>query len=209
MKLCRETKSFTFYNIFVWNLLCTSCTHSLHPHCTQKLWIQKAWGALAPAAPMVPASLPPCVLQIYNKLNILACTHDSVSGVASDAGTNKWSIGVGAGSISVTIVRIYITFVNFCINIIKTSVSLRQTRASSRSRFCSDVHPLENSLNRQANGRKNGLKGRGGEKFIGILSFSVHSTALQDMRDIYLYPIQYNTILFKNGKNLQFQMVST
>ena len=110
-----------------------------------------------------------------------------------------------------TIVRIYITFVNFCINIIKTSVSLRQTRAISRSRFCSDVHHLENSLNRQANGRKNGLKwrGGGGEKFIGILSFSVHSTALQDKRDIYLYPIQYNTILFKNGKNLQFQMVST
>jgi hypothetical protein len=71
------------------------------------------------------------------------------------------------------------------------------------------VHPFENSLNRQANGRKNGLKGRRGEIFIGILSFSVHSTALQDKRDIYLYPIQYNTISFKNGKNLQFHMVST
>ena len=60
-----------------------------------------------------------------------------------------------------TIVRIYITFVNFCINIIKTSVSLLLTIASSRSKFCSDVHPFENSLNRQANGRKNGIKGRG------------------------------------------------
>jgi hypothetical protein len=85
----------------------------------------------------------------------------------------------------VTFVRIYITFVNFCINIIKTSVSLRLTRASSRSTFCSDVHPLENSLDRQANGRINGLKGRGREIFIRILSYSVHSTALQDKGDIH------------------------
>jgi hypothetical protein len=61
----------------------------------------------------------------------------------------------------VTIVRIYITFVNFCINIIKASISLRLTSASSRSRFCSDVHPLEKSLDRQGNGRINALKGMG------------------------------------------------
>jgi hypothetical protein len=38
-------------------VLCTRYTHSLHPHCTHRVENVKGKGALAPAAPVVPASL--------------------------------------------------------------------------------------------------------------------------------------------------------
>jgi hypothetical protein len=58
-------------NLFVLNLLCTRCTNSLHPYayCTQKV-NKKAKGALAPTAPVVPASLRREDMLIYNKSKI-------------------------------------------------------------------------------------------------------------------------------------------